>query len=73
MFEKRAGLVHYYVEQNQEASSKQDIYFSCQNTYKSKGQKSPTRYEEESFSIFTSENIYRWVFLLFQSSTEDYD
>ena len=73
MFEKRAGLVHNYVEQNQEASSKQDIYFSCQNTYKSNGQKSPTRYEEESFSIFTSENIYRWVFLLFQSSTEDYD
>ncbi|CAI9158560.1 unnamed protein product [Rangifer tarandus platyrhynchus] len=53
MFEKRAGLVHNCVEQNLEASSKQDIYFSCQNTcYKSKGQKSPTRYEDKSFSPF---------------------
>ena len=53
MFGKQAGLVHNCVEQNQEASSKQDICFSCQNTYyKSKGQKSPTRYEDESFSLF---------------------
>ena len=66
-----AVLVHNYAEQNQERGSKQDIYLSCKNNYYESRLKSPTHCQEESLSDFTSENIYRWVFLLFQCSTED--